>query len=156
MIENIPSLLKALGSAGPALEAFTNWRAKARGGARSLVEELKENSRYFWLFLEQDVELKEIIPQLSTSEYDRLCREGFNFNALKRKKIPNNISLEGTDLSSWQGKTTNDLVSSIYDKIKDLKTIYPYTAKSKNVQWKRRIKNIQKRILLLQTHVSSK
>ena len=64
-------------------------------------------------------------------EYDRLCKSGFNFNNLKRNKIPKYKSLEGTNLSAWQGKETEKLVSNIYDKIKDIKIKYPRSKNSK-------------------------
>lgn len=155
MIENIPVLLKVYDTAEGALEAFTGWRSKTKGNVRSVIEELKENSRYFWLVIEEDVSIDSVISNLKTVEYDRLSKEGFNFNSLKKEKIPNYASLDETDLSSWQGKETEELVSNIYDKIKDLKTLYPHSKDSKKRNWKQRIKNAQKRILLLLKHATS-
>lgn len=155
MLENIPVILKALNTAAPALKAFTGWRSKTRGDARAEIEELKENSRYLWLVIEEDVLFDEVVEKLATSEYDRLLKEGFDFNALKRKEIGRYSSLDGTDLSTWQEKQTSDLVSNIYDKLKDLKTKYPHSKNSKKIRWAQRIKNTQKRILLLLRHASS-
>jgi len=155
MFENIPVLLKAFESAAGALKAFTGWKSKTKGNARSIIEELKENSRYFWLVIEERVPLDNVVSNLSTSEYDRLLKEGFDFNSLKRKKIGKYASLEGTDLSSWQGKETEKLVSNIYDKIKDIKTKYPLSKDSKKIRWELRVKNAQKRILLLVKHANS-
>ena len=118
-----------------------------------MIEELKNNAKYCWLIQEEDVDLNKMIPQLSTNEYDRLSKEGFNFNALKWKKIKKHPSLDGTDLSVWQGKSTDKLVVSIYDKIKDLKIKYQFASSSDRIYWKRRVVNIQKRILLLLQHV---
>lgn len=155
MIENIPILLKAYDTAAGALNAFTGWRSKNKGDARSIIEELKENSRYLWLVIEEDISINKIVSKLSTTEYDRLSKSGFNFNNLKRKKIEKNKSLEGSNLSSWQGKETDKLVSNIYDKIKDLKAKYPLSKNSKKIRWKQRVENAQKRILLLLKHASS-
>lgn len=155
MIENIPVLLKAFDTAAGTLKAFTGWRSKTKGDVRSIVEELKDNSRYFWLVIEEDVHLDKIVPNLSTIEYDRLSKEGFDFNSLKKAKIGRYASLERTDLSTWQGKETEELVSNIYDKIKDLKIKYPLAKNSKKILWKQRIKNAQKRILLLLKHAGS-
>lgn len=155
MFENIPALLKAFDSASGALKAFTGWRSKTKGNARSIIEELKENSRYLWLVLEENVPLDAVVSNLSTSEYDRLLKDGFDFNSLKKRKIGNYVSLDGTDLSSWQGKETEKLVSNIYDKIKDIKTKYPLSKDSKKIRWKRRAMNAQKRILLLLKHANS-
>ena len=154
MIENIPTLLKVFDTAKSTLKAFTGWKSKTKGDARSVIEELKQNSRYLWLVIEENIDLSEIVKNLSTKEYDRLLKEGFNFNNLKNKKIAKYSSLNNTSLSSWQGKKTEDLVSNIYDKIKDLKTKYPRSKNSKKVRWKLRVKNTQQRILLLLRHAS--
>jgi hypothetical protein len=79
---------------------------------------------------------------------------GFNFNTLKRGKIAPFPSLAGTDLASWQGKTTEALVESIYDKLNDLKLRYPHVKRSEKYRWRVRVNNIRKRIWLLLRHVS--
>lgn len=155
MLENIPLALKSIASAASTLNAFSDWRSGTKGDVHALIEELKENSRYCWLVLEQGIDPDTVIPKLSTTEYDRLGKAGFDFNSLKRRNIPNMRSLQGTDLSSWQDKSTEALVANIYDKIKDLKTLHPYLGKRQNIQWKTRIGNIQKRNLLLLKHVTS-
>lgn len=154
MIENIPTLLKVFDTAKSTLSAFTGWKSKSRGDARAIIEELKENSRYLWLVLEEDISLSKIIKKLSTKEYDRLLKEGFDFNNLKNKKIAKYASLQNTSLASWQGKETYMLVSNIYDKIKDLKVKYPHAKNSQKMRWNLRVKNTQQRILLLLKHAS--
>lgn len=154
MFESLPAILKSLASAGAALRSFSDWRARSRGEVRVLVEELKENSRLCWLVLEEGVPLETIVPKLSTVEFDRLNRAGFDFNTLKRERIGAWKSLAGTDLASWQGKTSEALLRSIYDKIKDLQTIYPHAAGNPARRWRGRVWNIQKRIMLLLKHIS--
>jgi hypothetical protein len=153
MLENIPGILKSIATAYSSLKAFSDMRAKTKGDARSLIEELKENSRLCWLILEEDVEVGKIIPQLSYSEFDRLNKAGFDFDALKRKKIRKYSELTNSDLASWTGKSTDALVENIYDKIKNLKTTYKYAPHSEKRRWKARVINIQKRILLLVKHL---
>ena len=153
MLENISSILKSIATMYSGLKAFSDMRAKTRGDARSLVEELKENSRLCWLILEEDVGIEKIIPQLSYAEFDRLNTAGFDFDALKRKKIRNYPQLNKSDLASWAGKSTHALIENIYDKIKELKTTYKYSPQSEKYRWKARIINIQKRILLLVNHL---
>ena len=89
------------------------------------------------------------------AEYKRLAREGFNFNSLKKGRIAAFASLEGTDLASWCGKETEELIDSIYDKINDLKIRYPYVGKNEKYRWGVRVNNIRKRIWLLLMHVRS-
>jgi hypothetical protein len=153
MLENIPGILKSIATAYSGLKALSDMSAKTRGDARALIEELKENSRLCWLVVEENVEIKKIIPQLSYAEYDRLNKAGFDFNALKRKKIRRYSQLNQSDLESWAGKSTPDLIENIYDKIKNLKTTYKYAPTSEKHRWKARIINIQKRILLLVKHL---
>jgi hypothetical protein len=126
MIENLPIILMTYDTAAKALKAFSTWISQAKGDCRSIIEELKENSRYFYAVLEEDASLAKAFSKLSTKEYDRLMKEGFDFNSLKKKKIGKFPELDGTDLSSWQGKNTQDLVTNIYDKIKDIKEIWVF------------------------------
>lgn len=153
MLENIPGILKSIATAYSGLKALSDMSAKTRGDSRALIEELKKNSRLCWLIVEENVEIKKIIPQLSFTEYDRLNKAGFDFNALKRKKIRKYSQLKQSDLESWAGKSTHDLIENIYDKIKNLKTTYKYAPTSEKHRWKARIINIQKRILLLVKHL---
>lgn len=153
MLENVPGILKSIATMYSGLNAFSDMRAKTRGDARSLVEELKENSRLCWLVIEEDVGVEKIIPQLSHIEFDRLNKAGFDFNALKRKKIRKYPQIDKSDLASWSGKSTHALIENIYDKIKDLKTTYKYSPHSERHRWKARIINIQKRILLFVKHL---
>ncbi len=92
-------------------------------------------------------------PEPVDPGFDRLNRAGFDFNAVKRERIGTGKSLAGTDLASWQGKSTEAVLGSIYDKIKDLKTIYPRTVKNRARRRRSRVWNIQKRIRLLLKHL---
>ena len=151
----IPSVLKSLASAGTAAGELTTWWKKSKGDSRSLIGELKDNLTYLDIVADDAVDLGEVIDKISVSAYRRLSSAGFNFNTLKKSRIPAYPSLEGTDLSSWTGKETEDLVVSIYDKINDLKIRYPHVHKNKNYRWNVRVNNIRKRIWLLLMHVRS-
>jgi len=152
LLESLPAILKAFSNGAAALAALADWRAKTRGNARALVEELKENARCCLLVLEDDVPIEQVIERFATSEYDRLGRAGFDFNSLRRSRIERYASLEGTELASWRGKPTEQLVVSIYDKIKDLRAHYPHAKESERRRWRVRVANIHKRILLLLLH----
>lgn len=156
MLENIPAILKSISTTYSGLKAFSDMRAQTRGDARSLVEELKENSRLCWLVIEEDVEPGKVIPRLSHREFDRLNKAGFDFDALNRKNISMYKQLADSDLASWADKPTHALVENIYDKIKNIKITYRYSPNSEKRRWKARVVNIQKRILLLVKHVQNK
>jgi hypothetical protein len=152
---SIPTALKVFSSAGSAIKELSAWSKRTRGNARSLIGELKDNLTYFDMVAEDEIELSKVIGKLSVTEYKRLAKDGFNFNTLKRDKIKKLSSLEGTELSAWVGKETEDLVVSIYDKINELIIRYPLVANHKKYRWNVRVNNIRKRIWLLLRHVSS-
>ncbi|HEY5703361.1 MAG: hypothetical protein P8X93_07745 [Gammaproteobacteria bacterium] len=150
---SIPAALKSISSAGKAISELAAWKRKARGDARSLIGELKDNMTYLDMVAKDDVELGDVIQKISITEYKRLAKEGYDFNSLKTGKIASFSSLEGTELSSWKGKKTGDLVESIYDKLNKLKIRYPHVSNNKKYRWNVRVNNIRKRIWLLLKHV---
>ena len=103
---------------------------------------------------EDGIALGDVVDKLSIVEYRRLSKEGYNFNALKKQKIANYESLKGTDLSSWAGKSTEELIDSIFEKLNDLKIKYPHVAENGKYRWRVRVDNIRKRIWLLLKHVA--
>jgi hypothetical protein len=151
----IPAAVKSLASAGSALRELGSWRKQARGDARALIGELKDNMSYLEMVARDGVDLGDVVMKLSVSEYKRLSHAGYNFNALRRGRIAGHASLKGTELASWVGKETDDLVASIYDKINDIRIRYPHVSRGKKYRWTVRVHNIRKRIWLLLRHVRS-
>jgi len=155
MLESaMPLLLEGLDKGRNALSALTSWHKKAKGDARSLVAELKQNFHYLDMVVRDGILLDDVVEKLSLTEFERLNREGFNFNAVKRGKIADYPSLEGSELASWRGKTTGALIESIYEKLGILKLRYPLVKDSPKYNWPRRILSVRKRILLLVRHVA--
>lgn len=153
MTISIPTALKSLSGAGTAARVISAWWKKARGDSRALLGELKDNLIYLDLVAEDGVELAEVIDKISVSEYQRLAKEGFNFNSLKRGRLDNYPSLAGTDLAPWCGKESGTLIESIYEKINDLKIRYPHVKHHERYRWRIRVNNIRKRIWLLLRHL---
>lgn len=137
------------------IQDINSWLKKQKGDSRALITELKDNLNYLEMVIEHGVELEDILKDITVDEYSRLQNEGFSFNKIKNKKIPKLKSLNGTDLASWKGKETEELVVSIYDKIRNLKASYPKLKNKPNIRWNARVINIKKRILLLLQHVRS-
>ncbi len=150
---SIPSALEMLASATKTIAAFAKWRQVTIGNSRSLINELETNSRYCWAVIDQDIPVGNIVGQLSTTEYDRLNKAGFDFNNIRQRRIYRYKSLAGTDLAFLGGQETKTLIKNIYDRIKDLKTKYPFASDGTKKRWQTRVVNIQKRILLLLRHV---
>jgi hypothetical protein len=155
MALEVPAVLQSLASAGSAFSALTAWTKKAKGDSRALIGELKENLYYLDMVAEDGVALDTVVNKLSIAEYKRLSKEGYNFNALKKKKIASYESLKGTDLSSWSGKATEDLIESIFEKLNLLKIKFPHVGETSKYRWNVRVDNIRKRIWLLLKHVSA-
>ena len=151
----IPTAIKSLSAGGSAMKSISSWWKKSKGDSRSLIGELKDNLSYLDMVANDGVDLGEVIEKISVAEFKRLSREGFNFNKLKKSKISKHPSLEGTDLASWGGKETEELIESIYEKINVLKIRFPYVSHNKKYRWGVRVNNIRKRIWLLLRHVSS-
>jgi hypothetical protein len=151
----IPTALKSLATAGSAIREFGSWRKRARGDARALIGELKDNMSYLDMVARDNVNLGDVVAKLSDREYKRLAHAGYDFNSLKRGKIAGHASFKGGELESWVGKETEELVTSIYDKINDIRIRYPHVSSSRNYRWTVRVNNIRKRIWLLLRHVRS-
>ncbi len=151
---NIPSTLQSLSTAGSAIAELANWLNKSKGDSRKLITELKNNLTYLDMIVKDKLPLDELIEQISSKQYDLLNSQGFNFNKLKDKNIANYPSLIGSDLASWQGKKTEDLIESIYDKIREIKLRYPHVKNSKSYRWYMRLNNIRKKIWLLLRHIN--
>jgi hypothetical protein len=149
----IGEALKGLETGHKALDALTAWRKKARGDARALAGEVRENYRFIDMMHSDGVALDQVIAQISLDEFKRLSREGYNFDALRRAKIPNDDSIAKTELRSFRGKSTSYLVENIYDKLADLKAKYPLLRDSDQYDWPRGVANIRRRLLLLINHL---
>ena len=150
----IPAAIRSLSSGGSAVKSITAWWKKSKGDSRALIGELKENLVYLDMVTVDHVPLGDVIDKISVAEFKRLSKEGFNFNKLKKSRIAHYPSLRATDLQKWQGKETEQLIESIYDKLNDIKIRYPHVAKNKKYRWGVRVNNIRKRIWLLLKHVS--
>jgi hypothetical protein len=158
MIESIAVIFSGLKSAAETAKAFRELLRWRRGEVRTLLEEVKANLDYCWMVIEEDVDPPEIVPELATSEYDRLLQKGFDFNRISRwrrrhKRIQASEELEASDLAPFIGKETADLVENIYDKIKELKRRHKLPKGSPKIQWRRRVINLHKRMLLLMQHL---
>ena len=158
-LDTISTLFSALSTAANTAKAFKELLANKRGETRLLLEELKRNSTLSWLAVEREVESKKVIPQLSTKAYDHLLEQGYNFNNLSasnKRRIRGTARLEDSDLTSFIGKETRDLVEAIYDRIKEVQLILQVDPDNERIDWSRRIINLHKRILLLMLHLKGR
>lgn len=155
MLETVRDLFDFATSGARIVQELTEVIKRKRGKSRLLLEELKENQDLCFMILGEDTNPMLVLPKLKADYYDRLLSEGFNFNAIKREKISHGEKLEKSDLSYLIGKTTADLIEDIYDKVKELKRRFDIDRNNPKIQWRRRIINLYKRIILLVDHLRS-
>ncbi|NVJ60088.1 MAG: hypothetical protein HWE27_06855 [Gammaproteobacteria bacterium] len=155
MLDSITRIFSTLSTAAKTAKAIQKVISGVDGDERALLEEIKENAGLCWLATKREVDPKIIIQELQTSEYDRLIKTDFDINRLSRKKIKASERYKGTDLKYFIGKSTYELVISIYDRIKELKRIYRIDPNMQRIRWDVRINNLHKRILLLLEHLKS-
>ena len=100
---SVPSALSVFSWTGAAVELLAGWAKKARGDRRALLLELHDNLALLDLVADGTATLDGVVDQLSAEQFERLNREGYDFNRLQRRPIRRMRSLESTDLVYWQG-----------------------------------------------------
>jgi hypothetical protein len=149
----LPAALKGLDTAERTARAFRGLQRGRRGARHALLDELRHNATVCWLFIERDVALDRVVAELRHEVYDRLAGEGFDFDVLRRARIAAHPSLERTGLHPFVGRRTGHLVHALYDRIKDLKLTHRLSADHPGNRFPMRVRNIQRRILLLLWHL---
>ena len=144
-----------IGEVSKVVKDLNAWLKKQSGDSRALLSELKDDLIQINMVLDHGLEISDVLDEISDKEYKRLQSDGFSFNSIKRSKIAKRRSLKGTDIEAWGGKSTEELIGSIYDKINELKKMYPKLKGSPKFRPRVRTYNIRKRILLLLNHVRS-
>ncbi len=155
VIDTIATLFSTLGTAAGTAKTLGELVKSNKGDARLLLEEFKKNSTLSWLVVERQVEPSKIIPQLSTTAYDRLLEKNYDFNDLcpGRRKIRGTANLKDSDLAAFIGKDVAVLVEATYDRIKEMQLIHQVDPGNARIDWNRRVINLHKRALLLMLHL---
>ena len=156
MSEELSALFAGLSSAAQTVKVLKELLKGTKGDRRALLEELKGNLTLCWMVVEKGTAPEKAIPEFSTSEYDRLIKEDFNFNSLQKKKIRRSARLEASDLAFLIGQKTDVLVINVYDKVKALKQFHEVDKANTKIRWRLRIINLHRRMLLLIKHLQSK
>ena len=153
MVTSIATTLSDLASAAKAAKAIADLLTGKRGDVRALIQEVKHNIDLCWLVLEYDKAPLDVVPMLTTTEYDRLLVTKFDFNQLQGKRIRETPSLAKSDLSHFIGGQTSELIENIYDLIAQMKLLQKEVPDHPKIRWNVRIINLQKRQLLLIRHL---
>ncbi len=126
----------------------------ARGNTRRLLNELKHNNTVMSLFADGEIDAAAVAASLTTAVFNELDHAGFDFGVIGPRKIYVSESLNQRGLGSWTGKTPEDLLINIYDKIKDFVLRHHITDGSTTYRWSVRIVNIQLRLILLLRNIT--
>lgn len=156
MLEWIPVALKGVDTFEKTKKELSGLLKGKKGAKRVFLDEIRNNSTACWLYLNRNADLAQVISELKHDVYDQLSVQGFDFNSLKKGKIKSHPSLKRSDLKYFIEKSTEDLVDIIYKRIKDLKLTYKLSSDNPKNRFPVRVRNIQKRILLLLRHMRSK
>lgn len=151
------SLLAALQAApgiAKTIGAFDQFLSSRRGNQRALIDELNTNTNLCQFVVAKKVPAATVIADFKTQEFDRLNKEGFGFDSLKRAKIEDYPEIKGTSLASYAGKPTSELITRTYELIKKAQLIVKYTPADPLLG--RRVMNISKRLRLLARHIGQR
>jgi len=151
MLDSILPFLNLIPSAAKAMNWFT--RPAKKDKRRGPSSDRRDQGKLAALLSRNEIwnssgrYQEDIIPKFSTAVFDRLNESGFDFNAVKRGDIP---AFDGIKKRTWR-LSTQKLIESIYDKIKDIRSLHALSGKTSR-RLGPRIINIHKRILLLLRH----
>lgn len=134
-------------------EKLLQMQKAARGDKAAIFKELRHNFLLCQMVLSGEAKLNTAVPELHTATFDRLHDRGFDFNALQALKIPHYKSIQGTQLESWGGHRTQELVVDIYEKIADLKRIQRQNPGFDKRHPAVRVNNIANKLALLTRHL---
>ena len=155
MLGSIQALFGFATSGFKVVEELVNILKKKKGKARLLFEELKFNLDLLVMVVEEGTDHFKVIPKFETKQYDTMLKENYNFNSISKKPIEKSERIEKSDIGHFIGKSIGILIEDIYDKIKQIKARYEIDNENPKIDWKRRIINLYKRLILLIHHLRS-
>ena len=155
MFLEVLAAIRTLSKLGTPAKILSDIISESKGDTRSLLEEIKHNLQICKLVVEDRVSIDDVIKEIKTDAYDQILRTRYNFNNIQRKKIAISATSEMNSLRRWNGKSTSDLIETIYDRLKEIRLSYPHNANNPGKRWKVRFRNVYLRLLFLIKHSKS-
>ena len=152
MLDWLPAALKGVDTADKTGRTIGRLLRGRKGANRALLDEVRHNASVCWCYLDAEADLERSVEALRHDVYDRLAADGHDFNSVARGRIRPDPSLARSELRHLQDKRTEELLASIYDRIKALRLAHRLGAKPP--RYTARFRNIQRRILLLLRHAA--
>lgn len=127
------------------------FKGVSKGDARSLLDELGDNLVICKMIDKGTGDHRELIGKLSTLHHDRLKITEYDFNTLNKKVAVFDPKRDPASLGRLNGKSTEVLVASLYEKIRAVRT--RNEAIPPDPMIKRLISNIRTRTEFILNHV---
>lgn len=131
-------------------------KSQFNGLVAEFLDELKQNTQLCELVLKHSADPKVEGRKLKREAYRTLRSQGYNFTKIKKGVIPSYESTQGTDVAFLSGKTLEQALANISDRIQDLQTICDSTASLERIDLQRRFLNLAKRLAVGGRFVFSK
>jgi len=130
--------------------------AEARGRVGDLIDELKRNALLCELVVKHEADPRQEGLKLSRDAYKKLRLERFDFSRIKKGQIPDYEQTKGTDVEFLSGKTLEESLANISERIQEIVTIAGSTASLERIDLNRRFSNLAKRIAVVVRFISQK
>lgn len=132
---------------------------KNRGPVRAMLLELTFNYRLITdLYRSKEADPLPIIGALRTATYRKLASSDFSFRALKRAAVSKQLAGSSNFLKLYAGKSTEELITVIYEKIiiaKRYRALHEKSPKlTAHIRFDVRLHNIGKMLVLLMRHLN--
>ena len=147
----VKSLLSDTDGAIKSAKSLFKGKEMSKGDARSLLDELGDNLVICKMINKGRGDHRQLIRRLSTVHHDRLKVTDYDFNTLNRKAAVFDPVRDPVSLSRLNGKSTEFLIASLYEKIRAVRT--RNEADPPDPMIKRLIANIRTRADFLLQHV---
>jgi hypothetical protein len=151
------SILAILGKTSvDAVFGVADKRSRGKGLVADFIDELKKNTLLCELVLKHSADPKEEGKKLGREAYRALRSQGYNFAKIKKGEVPSYVSIQGTDVAFLSGKTLDEAMTNISDRIHELQTICDSSASLERIDFKRRFNNLAKRFAVVARFLGTK
>jgi hypothetical protein len=155
MAEELGITLTAVSTTASVIKTIDSLIRGTRGRKRALLLELRHNIGVINLYIEGDSPIDSVIAKIEIEQLKAALESNFDFGSLKRSKVRKRTAGKTPLYQRYIGWTTEKLYSSIYLRIKELKTIVEIDTYNKQYRKSVRLLNIRKLMILLLKHIGS-
>ena len=149
------TIFKGIDTTTSVVKALRSLLKGSRGVKRALLLELQSNIQVILLSREGEVPIDRLIRKLDVSHCKAALESNFNFASLKHARVSEALTQGMAQFRPYVGWTTEQLFSSIYLKVTELRNIADMNSDGKQFRKGVRLLNALKLMLLLLKHLKS-